>query len=206
MKKSLVIILSATALLGLSTVCIPKEERKQEEGYPRPRGEWPKPTEPPPASPDYNDVEDEWIPTEEDIAREARDHNVLLTREVEESLTTKDPVRRENAFVYLVPELLQVEPQMLVTLHARLPAGPARDLLRREMAQIWSSSNPVAAARWMRALDDDEFRTAAIEALTTLAEHEPFTAISLADDLGLAKDAGVRKLLAPLRGMDRSAD
>jgi hypothetical protein len=205
MKKPLVIILSATALLALSTACIPKEERKPEEAYPRPKGEWPKPTEPPPASPVYHDV-DEWIATEEDIARADRDHNTLLTQEIEEALTTKDLVRRENAFVYLVPELLQVEPQSLVALHAKLKAGPERDLLRQEMAQIWSSSNTVAAARWMRSLDDDELRRAALEALTTLAEHEPFKAISLADDLGLAKDEGVRKLLAPLRRIDRSAD
>src|SRR5689334_24617850 len=117
------------ALLSLGTAC----SSEVEGTYKRPKV-WPKPTEPPPASPIYHDV-DEWIPTEEDIEREARDHNALLTAEVEKALSTSDLVRRETVFVHIVPELLQVEPQRLIDLHAGLEPGPPRALLSAELAR-----------------------------------------------------------------------
>jgi hypothetical protein len=180
------------ALLAFGLACSAKEE-----GYPRP-DVWPRPTDPPPASPVYHDVE-EPVPSEEDIARDAREHNEQMAQEIASALATKDAVRRETVFAYLLPELLQVEPQRLVDLHAGLEAGGARDLLRTEMAEQWSTSNPVAAARWMNSLEDDELRAAAMAALTGLAPREPQTALALAAQLGLEKEERFRKLLAPLR-------
>lgn len=192
MTKPPAILAVAFSLLCLSTACSPKEE-----GYPRPKV-WPKPTEPPPASPVYHDVK-EWIPSEEDIAREAREHNVLLGEEVERALASPDLIRRETVFAHIVPELLQVEPQRLVDLHERLEPGASRDLLRTEIAQQWSGSDPAAAARWMKSLDEDEREAAAVSAVTSLAPLEPDVALALADDLGLAGAEPLRKLLGPLR-------
>jgi hypothetical protein len=192
MTKPSVTLAVALTLLCLSTACSPKEE-----GYPRPKI-WPKPTEPPPASPVYHDVE-EWIPSEEDIAREASEHNALLAGEVERALTTRDLIRRETVFAHIVPELLQVEPRRLVDLHARLEPGAPRDLLRTEIAAQWSGSDPAAAARWMKSLDEDERHAAAVTAVTRLVPLEPDAALALAAELGLGDDEPLRKLLAPLR-------
>lgn len=189
----------AFASFSLSTAC----SSETDGTYVRPKI-WPKPTEPEPASPIYHEV-DEWIPSEEDIAREARDHNALLTEELARALSTKDLIRRETVFVHILPELLQVEPQRLVELHARLEPGDSRELLCTEMAEQWSSSDPVAAARWMKSLEKEERHSAAVAALTNLVSREPATALLLADALDLEKGDPVRRLLAPLNKPEREA-
>lgn len=192
-----------TLILALALLAIGAFVGAREEGYKRP-DVWPKPTDPPPASPIYHDV-DEPVPSEEDIERAAREHNALMAQEIENALSTKDAVRRETVLTYLLPELLQVEPQRLIDLHATLKPGSARDLLRTEMAEQWASSNPVAAARWMNALEDDERLAAATTAVTRLAPVQPQAALSIAADLDLGKDPGIRKVLAPLRARDKPA-
>ncbi|HEX6637506.1 MAG TPA: hypothetical protein VF033_07600 [Steroidobacteraceae bacterium] len=189
----------AIALLSLGTAC----SSETDGTYVRPKV-WPKPTEPEPASPVYHEV-DEWIPSEEDIARSASEHNALLTEEVEQALSAKDAIRRETVFVHILPELLQVEPQRLVELHSRLEPGASRELLCTEMAEQWSSSDPVAAARWMKSLEKEERRSASVAALTNLAAREPETARLLADALDLERGDPVRKLLSPLSKPTRDA-
>ena len=182
-------MLLAPALLLLLSACGP------EEGYPRPKV-WPKPTEPPPASPIYHDVQ-ETMPGEEEIARDAAERPARLEEAVATVLEVGDKLERETVFVYVLPELLQVEPQRVVDLHARLQPGEARATLRTEIAQLWASRDPVAATRWMKSLTEEERKAAAMVAVRTLVPWDPRTAVSLADELELEleNDAGIRKLL-----------
>jgi hypothetical protein len=195
MPKNLVTTLLAVTLLLLSTACSP------EEGYKRPKI-WPKPTDPEPASPVYHELK-ERMPSEEEIARDAAEHNARLEEAIESTLKDGDLVERETVFVHVLPELLQVEPQRLVALHARLAPGEPRDTLRIEMARLWASTDPPAAMRWMKSLDENERRTAATAAVTTLAPWDPRTASALAGEFGLEREDGIRKLL---RSMGPPAD
>ena len=195
MPKSLATALLATTLLLVSTACSPEDAaRHPEQGtYKRPKI-WPKPTDPEPASPIYHDL-DEKVPTEEEIARDIADHNAQLEAAVEGVLKDGDMLSRETVFVYVLPELLQVEPRRLVDLHARLAPGEARETLRTEIAQLWAATDPAAAARWMKSLGDPERRAAAVTAVTRIAAWDPKTATALADEFGIGRDDGIRKLL-----------
>lgn len=198
MPKSIVNALLVSTLLLLSTAC-----SSEEEGYKRP-DIWPKPTDPVPASPIYHDIKEK-MPSEEEIARDAAEHNASLEQAVESVLKDGDMLERETVFVYVLPELLQVEPQRLVDLHARLEPGEARDTLRTEIAQLWASSDPPAAVRWMKTLKDDERRAAAVVAVTTLAPWDPHTAVALAKDFELTDDGGVSKLLRTIAAGDQDS-
>lgn len=189
-NKALTTILAAT-LFTLSAAC------GSDDGYKRPKV-WPKPTEPPPASPIYHDVEEKVL-TEEEVDRAAGQYYTILETELETALMGDDLVRRETVFVHILPELLQVEPDRVVGMHARLKPGEPRKLLCSEIAQQWASSDPAAAARWMRTLEGDERRSAAMTAVTTLAPWEPRGALKFADEFGLEKEEGLRKLLTSLR-------
>lgn len=193
MPRTRISALVCLALLSLGTAC----SSEVEGTYKRPKI-WPKPTEPPPASPIYHDVK-EWIPSEEDIEREARDHNALLTAEVAKALATTDLVRRETVFVHIVPELLQVEPQRLVDLHAGLEPGPQRELLRGELARQWTHSDAPGAIRWMNSLEGAERRDAAVAAVTSVAFHDPRMALALADEFQIEHEEPVRQLIVSLR-------
>ena len=191
MRKNLITSLLALTLLTLSTACSP------EEGYKRPKV-WPKPTEPPPASPIYHDVAEQ-MPSEEEIERAAVEYYAILEAELERGLLGNDLGRRETVFVHILPELLQVEPGRVTGMHARLKPGEPRRTLGVEIAQWWASSDPPAAARWIRTLDGDERRTAAVTAVTTLAPWEPRAALALADEFDLEAEETLRKLLVSLR-------
>ncbi len=156
---------------------------------------WPKPTEPPPASPDYHELE-ERVPSEEDIEREAGEHNAVLERHIERALLGNDAQEREAAFVYLLPELLQVDPDRVVGLMSRLKPGEARDTLRTEVAQLWVHQDPAAAMRWMKSLDEPERRGAAIVAVTALAPYEPVQANTIAREFDVRSEETVRRLLS----------
>jgi hypothetical protein len=114
---------------------------------------------------------------------------------VEGVLKDGDMLARETVFVYVLPELLQVEPQRLVDLHARLAPGEARETLRTEIAQLWASTDPPAVARWMKSLKDEERRSAAVTAVTRIAAWDPQTATALANEFDIERDDGIRKLL-----------
>jgi hypothetical protein len=193
MPKLQVAALVSLALLSLSTAC----SSEVEGTYKRPKV-WPRPTEPPPASPIYHEV-DEWIPSEEDIEREARDHNALLAAEVEKALSTPDIVRRDTVFVHIVPELLQVEPQRLTDMHARLEPGPQREMLGTEIAQQWTNTDPIAATVWMKSLEVGERRSAAVAAVTSVAFHDPRAALALADEFEIQHEEPVRRLIVSIR-------
>lgn len=189
-NKALTTIFAAT-LFTLSAAC------SSEDGYKRPKV-WPKPTEPPPASPIYNDVEEKVL-TEQEVDRAAGEYYTILETELEGALMGNDLVRRETAFVHILPELLQVQPDRVVGMHARLKPGEPRKTLCTEIAQLWASSDPAAATRWMQTLEGDERHSAAVTAVTTLAPWEPRAALKIADEFGLEKEAALRKLLTSLR-------
>lgn len=206
MRKNVIKSILALTLISLSTACSPAEERHQrpeegnqrpEEGYQRPKV-WPKPTEPPPASPIYHDVEEK-IPTEEEVDREVAEYNQVLETELEGALLGNDSVRRETAIAHILPGLLQVEPKRVIDLHARLKPGEPRERLCTEIAQLWASSDQAAASNWMRTLEGEERRSAATAAVTTLASWEPGAALRIADEFDLEKDEALRNLLKPLR-------
>jgi hypothetical protein len=156
---------------------------------------WPKPTEPPPASPDYHDIK-ESVPSEEDIERDASEHSAVSEREIERALLSGNAQEREAAFVYLLPELLQAEPERVLGLMARLEPGDPRNTLQGEVVQLWVHQDSSAAMRWMKSLDEPERRAAAIVAVTALAPFEPAQASAIAREFDVGSDEMVRRLLS----------
>jgi hypothetical protein len=149
-----------------------------------PRKPWPKATPPPPPSPIYTPSK-EVAPGEEEIAAIARDHNQRLEVEIGTALMGKDAVRREAAFTFLLPELVQVDPDRVVAMVAKLEPGKARDTLRSEVSRQWIAKDPAAAVRWMKSLPEDEGRASATTAIESIAAHSPDEARRLADEFGV---------------------
>jgi len=185
----------ALALVFLGTACGSDNDGPFTDISKRP-DVWPKPTDPPPASPIYHDVK-ERVPTEEEIERESRERPATLAAGIEGALLQGDTLQKETAFVYLLPELLQVEPARLLEMHARLEQGPARRQLASEIARQWMSSDPAAATRWIKGLEGDDRRAAVTAAVGDLAPWAPGTARALAEGAGMGQEAEVRKLLSP---------
>ena len=153
-----------------------------------PRRHWPKPTPPPPPSPIYTPSR-EHVPSEEEIAEQARDHNGRLEAEVESALKAKDAQRREAVFTFLLPELVQVDPPRVIAMVARLPPGEARDTLRTEVTRLWMARDPAAAVRWMKSLPEGDRRASAATAVESIVAHSPSEAAALADEFGIASVA-----------------
>ncbi len=147
---------------------------------------WPKATPPPPPSPIYT-TSTERAQTEEEIALMAHGHNQMLEGEIENALQGNDPQRRETAFTFLLPELIQVDPGRVVALLARQPPGKSRDELRTEVAQQWIARDASAAVAWMKSLSDEERRASAAAAIASIAGYDPVTANAVALELGLGR-------------------
>ena len=121
----------------------------------KPRRHWPKPTPPPPPSPIYTPSRERaW--SEQEIEQQAREHNARLEAELERALLSKNLQRREAAFVFILPELVQVDPSRVVAMVARQEPGEARDTLLSEVTRAWSARDPDAADVWMRTLPEHE--------------------------------------------------
>jgi hypothetical protein len=178
MKPTSLISLIAVTVAGIGTAfwLSAKEPRKP----------WPKPTPPPPASPVYTPSK-ERAATPEEIDQSARSHNEQLELAIARSLVASDPQQRETAFTFLLPELLQVEPKRVVALVAKQERGPARELLRDEVARVWIQTNERAAIEWMKSLEDAERRSAANAAVAAIAWRDPTGAVKLADNLGVGR-------------------
>jgi len=161
-----------------------------------PKKPYPKATPPPPPSPVFTESKEvAW--TEEQIAAQARDHNAQLQQAIERALTA-GPQQREAVFTFLVPELLQFEPQRLVDLLARQQGEP-RDALRDELARQWITRDRDAAFGWMRSLEDEAERAqAAKAAVDSLAPIAPEQAIYVADQFGVGRDNGYLERLVQL--------
>jgi len=151
----------------------------------KPRRHWPKPSPPPPPSPIYTPSR-EPVQTEAEIEQQARNHNERLETEIERALTSKNAQRRETVFTFLLPELLQVDPQRVVAMVARQAPGEARATLINEVARQWFSMDPVEAARWMKTLPEEERRTSAATAVEWTFPQSPAEATALADEFGIS--------------------
>jgi hypothetical protein len=193
MKPSPILTIVFALLIAVSTAHCGDSS----ESYQRPKI-WPKPTPPPDASPVYHDVK-ERAATEEEIDDDAASYYPRLERQFTEGLKSADAQKREAAMVFLLPELLQVEPKRVVDLHDSLEPGAVRDVLRTEVARLWANQDLPAAIRWMKSLDEKERRLAVYEAVDSLLAFEPAQAMSLIREFDLERDERLRKLLATLR-------
>ena len=150
---------------------------------------YPKATPPPPPSEIFEPSADPVL-NEAQIDALERDHNALLERHIERALDTRDPQAREAAFTFLLPELLQVEPQRVVVLLERQEPGEARAVLLREIARQWINMDRVAALRWMDSLQDERERHAvAAAAIDSLAVFAPDEALRVADSFDLGRES-----------------
>jgi hypothetical protein len=170
--------LALVTLLGLgATFCTDAGEK--------PRRHYPKPTPPPPPSPIYKESS-EHAHSEEEISRMAANHNARLADDLESALLSKDPARREAAFVFVLPELVQVDAQRVVEMVARQPEGEPRDTLRTELTRAWIARDPAGAMKWMKTLPHQERRASGAAAVDFMFPQNPTGAAALADELGMA--------------------
>jgi hypothetical protein len=170
--------LALVTLLGLgATFCTDASEKT--------RRHYPKPTPPPPPSPIYTESK-EHVQSEEEISQMAANHNARLADELESALLSKDPARREAAFVFILPELVQVDAQRVVEMVARQPMGEPRDTLRTELTRAWVARDPAAAMKWMKALPHQERRASGAAAVDFIFPQNPTGAAALANELGIA--------------------
>jgi len=147
---------------------------------------YPKPTPPPPASPIFNESP-ERAQTAEEIDRDLREHDDRVEREIEKALLSDDAQRLEAAFVFLLPELLQVAPDRVTAMVARQAPGRARDTLCTDVTRQWIATDAGSAIAWIKSLDGDDRRASAMTAVNWIAAHDPEAAIRLADELGIRK-------------------
>jgi hypothetical protein len=143
---------------------------------------WPKPTAPPPPSPIYT-PSTERVQTEAEIASMADEHNHKLELEIGQALASGDAQRRETAFTFLLPELIQVDPGRVMEMWARHDSGKMRDVFRDEIAQQWIARDAAAATRWMKSLDEGDRRASSAAAVASIAFHDPEAARAIADEL-----------------------
>ncbi len=177
MKPTSLVSLVAATIAGVGMACW--------LGAGEPRKPWPKPTPPPPPSPVYT-LSQERAPSADEIAEAARSHNQQLERAIERSLAS-DAQQREAAFTFLLPELLQFEPQRVVDLVTRQEPGKVRDLLRTEVAQLWIEKDARTAIDWIKSLQVSERKSAANAAVAAIAARDPAGGIELADKLGVGR-------------------
>jgi len=178
MRQFSIVSLVLVTLLGVGAACWIDAAEK-------PRRHWPKPTPPPPPSPIYTPSR-EHVPGQEEIAQQARDHNGQIEAEIESALMGKDAQRREGAFTFLLPELVQVDPPRVIAMVARQPPGEARDTLRTEVTRQWMARDPDEAVRWMKTLPEADRRASAVTAVESIVGHSPSRAAVLADEFGIA--------------------
>jgi DNA-binding transcriptional regulator YbjK len=158
---------------------------------------YPKATPPPPPSPVFTELEP-LVVTEADFERLDRDHNAQLEHEVERALAGNDPQQRETVFTFLVPELLQLEPERLVGLWAR-QEGAARTVLLEELAGQWVRRDRDATIGWMKSIEDEAERVhAAKVAVDSLAPVAPQDAIYVAQQFDVGRDNGYLERLVQL--------
>lgn len=154
------------------------------------RKPYPKAIPPPPASQDFTDVR-EPPPDEAQIEAREREHYADHERRIESALKSRDPDEREAVFTFLLPELLQQEPERVVAMVARQIGGETRDTLRDEVARQWVDRDRDATIAWMKSLDDQrERRHAAKVAVEYLAPISPEQAIYVAQQFAMGQDDG----------------
>ena len=178
MRLTSLATLALVTLFGVTTVFC-------SDAGDKPKRHWPKPTPPPPPSPIYTEST-EHVQSEEEIAQMAAGHNARLATELESALLSKDADRREAAFVFILPELVQVDVQRVVDMVARQPKGEPRDALRTELTRAWIAQDQKAATQWMKTLPHQERRASGAAAIEYLYPMSSADAIEVADQLGMA--------------------
>lgn len=154
------------------------------------RKPYPKATPPPPASSEFRDIR-EPAPDEAQIEARARNHYADHEQRIEQALAAGDPEQREAVFTFLLPELLQIEPERVVAMLARQERGEPRDLLRDEVARQWIDRDRDAAVAWMKSLEDQGERSqAAKTAVEYLAPIAPDQAIYVARQFAIGEANG----------------
>jgi hypothetical protein len=177
MKPTSIVTLAVATLIAVgSAVWLGAGEKRNKP--------WPKPTPPPPASQFFEDSPDR-AQTVEEIDRDLREHNDRIEREIELAVVSHETARREAAFVFLLPELLQVAPDRVTAMVARQARGKARDTLRTELTRQWIATDASQAIAWIKSLDKEERRASATTAVTWMAPHDPDAAVKLANELGI---------------------
>jgi hypothetical protein len=125
------------------------------------------------------------------VQQTARERNAQLGLEIERALVSRDPQQRETAFNFLLPELLQTEPQRVTDMVARQEPGEARDALRDAVARQWITRDRDNAIRWMQSFESTgEQQASARVAVQALAATAPDQAIAVADQFGIGRDDG----------------
>jgi hypothetical protein len=128
--------------------------------------------------------------TPRDGAAEPADKTAQHAFEIERALAADDPQQRETAFNALLPELLAVDPDAVVAMVSRQPAGDARAALLEAVTRRWISLDREAAIQWLDTLEEPERHAAALVAIRTLAAASPAQAIEVADHFGVGHDDG----------------
>jgi hypothetical protein len=122
--------------------------------------------------------------------RPAPERHRELALAIERALVAADPHQRETAFAFILPELIEQDPQRVVAMVARQEPGEARDTLRNEVARQWITRDRDAAVAWMKSFDVAEREPSATIAVRTLAASAPAQAIFVADQFGIGRDDG----------------
>ena len=123
------------------------------------------------------------------VAADARVQQIALA--IDRALVARDPRQRETAFTFLLPELLELQPERVIVMVAQQEPGETRDALRDEVVRQWIVRDRDAAIAWMGSLDDEAERQAsATLAMRTLAATSPAEAIEVADQFGIGRDDG----------------
>jgi hypothetical protein len=129
------------------------------------------------------------IAVAETSASASQDRDRQIALEIESALASGDSNRRETAFSSLLPELLRTQPERLVDMVFRQPAGDSRDALRDELARQWITRDTDRAVQWLQSLGDDREAGARV-AVRSLAAVSPAQAIDVADRLDVGRDDG----------------
>jgi hypothetical protein len=157
------------------------------------RRPWPKPTPPPPPSPIYHESAEK-APDEAEIEAEARTHLQRIANDLERALLDGDGGQREAAFTFIMPELIQLAPELVVRMVEAQEPGIARDTLRTELATQWVSRDPEAAVAWMKSLDERERHASAAAAVRTIGPVSAQQALAMARELGIGNDPYLERL------------
>ena len=176
--------LISLATLALAAVFATSAALCMDSGQ-KPKRHYPKATPPPPPSPIYTESK-EHVPGEKEIAEMASSHYARLESELESAVISRDRDRREAAFVFILPELVQVEALRVAEMLERIPKGEPRETLRKELTRSWVAQDPPSAIRWMKTLPDHERRASAAVAVDELIAYSPSLAADLAEDLGMS--------------------
>ena|SRR5690349_4180440 len=171
------------ATLALATVFATSAALCMDSGQ-KPKRHYPKATPPPPPSPIYTESR-EHVPDAEEIAQMAASHYDRLETELGNAVLSRDRDRREAAFVFILPELVQVEASRVAGLVERLPRGEPRDTLRKELTRAWVARDSGSAIRWMKTLPEPERRASVVAAVDMLFAQSPSMAADLAEELGM---------------------